>query len=113
MESFSHPPNPFPLEHRDLQAVSHPVRTALLGAFAERRLITASEALDLLLSQGDRTSFGVLTLARINYHVRVLEREGLVEAVGLPGLQQGLPFEATGKGVEVMAAIGMAQKSGD
>lgn len=54
-----------------------------------------------------------MTLAQISYHMRVLEREGLVEALGLPGLQRGLPFEVTGKGVEVMAAISIAQESGD
>ncbi len=89
MESFSHPPNPFPLEHRN----------------AERRVITTCEALDLLQRQDDIAGFGLLTLAQISYRFRVLERKRLVEAVGLPALKRGLLFEATSKGVDVTAAI--------
>src|SRR3954451_2691779 len=113
VESFNPQPNPFPLGHRHIQATAHPLRVGLLEALTSRRSVTTAQALKLLKDRDCRSGNGGLTLAQVSYHVRVLEREGLVEDLGPPGLKSGPPFEPTEKGVEVMAAIGLPRKNVD
>lgn len=113
VESFNTPPNPLPRGHRHIQATAHHLRVGLLEALAQRRSVTTAQALKLLKERDRRSGNAGLTLARVSYHVRVLEREGLVEAIGPPGFKSGPPFEPTEKGVEVMTAIGLSRKSAD
>ncbi len=81
------------------QALGHPVRASLLRLLSCRSTLSAKQALHL------RVSPGSLSLSQVNYHLGVLDRDGLVEpATALTS--DGLPFRFTDKGRDALTLIG-------
>ena len=86
-------------DHRLVKILEHPVRIGFLKLLGERDTLSPNEAL-AQMSQRD------LSLARVAYHVRVLDQYGLVEAAGQLDPDRGLPFRATPTGEFALAALG-------
>lgn len=100
------PPDSTPeFDHRLVKVLEHPVRIGFLKLLAERDHLTPAEALDHL--QGEN-----LLLSVVTYHVRVLHRFGLVEAMGQLGPAEGLPFRATPAGESALTALGYMPRGG-
>jgi len=71
--------SPSPLSHRQIEALGHPVRFRILQLFINnpgRSLAVADLAADL----GD--DFEGVSLARVNYHLRHLQRVDLIPGTG-------------------------------
>lgn len=85
-----------------MQALSHPIRSGFLRLLAREPTISPKRAIALL------PSMEALSLSQMNYHVWVLDRDGLVESVsGRTSVDQGIPYRATAKGRDVIAMIGV------
>ena len=93
-------------DHRLVKVLEHPVRIGFLRLLGERSHLTVAEALDHL--QGEN-----LLLSMITYHARVLHQFGLVEAMGQPGLAEGVPFRTTPAGEIALVALGYTPRGGE
>lgn len=93
------------LDHRLVEVIAHPVRSGFLKLLAERSQVTAAEALNHLQRED-------LLLSMVTYHVRVLHRFGLVEAMGQPDPERGLPFRTTPAGEVALVALGYSPREG-
>jgi hypothetical protein len=86
-------------DHRLVKVLEHPVRSGFLKLLAERSQATPAEALAHLGEEN-------LLLSMVTYHVRVLNHYGLVEAIGQPDPERGLPFRTTPSGAIALVALG-------
>lgn len=86
-------------DHRLVKVLEHPVRSEFLKLLAERSHLTPAEALAQL--EGEN-----LLLSTVTYHARVLHHYGLVEAMGQPDPERGLPFRTTPAGEIALVALG-------
>lgn len=93
------------LDHRLVEVIAHPVRSGFLKLLAERSQVTVAEALNHLQREG-------LLLSMVTYHVRVLHHFGLVEAMGQPDPERGLPFRTTPAGEVALVALGYSPREG-
>src|SRR5262249_31646971 len=93
------PNKPPEFDHRLVKVLEHPVRSGFLKLLAERSNLTPVEALGHLQREN-------LLLSSVTYHVRVLHHYGLVEAIGQPDPERGLPFRATPTGEVALATLG-------
>jgi hypothetical protein len=96
---FSSPDKTPGFDHRLAEILAHPVRSGFLKLLVERSSVTAADALNHLQN-------GDLLLSMVTYHVGVLHRFGLVEAMGLPDLKGGLAFRTTPAGEVALLALG-------
>jgi hypothetical protein len=96
---FSSPDKTPGFDHRLAEILAHPVRSGFLKLLAERSPLIATDALNHLQNED-------LLLSMVTYHVAVLHRFGLVEAVGLPDPQRGLAFRTTPAGEVALVALG-------
>lgn len=94
------------VEPRIMQALSHPLRSEFLRLLAAKVTLSPKRAYGLL------PSMEALSLSQMNYHVRSLERSGLVKAGKADNRRAGTPYWATPLGLEVMTMIG-ASSQGD
>lgn len=93
-------------DHRLVKVLEHPVRIGFLKLLGERNHLTPAEALDRL--QGEN-----LLLSMVTYHARVLHQFGLVEAMGQPDPERGLPFRTTPMGEFALVALGYVPRGGE
>lgn len=89
---------PTSVEPRITQALSHPARVGFLRVLGAGNTLSARQAFGLGITSKP------LSLSQLNYHVRVLDRSGLVEGVGAS--PEGRSFRATAKGREALLLIG-------
>jgi DNA-binding transcriptional ArsR family regulator len=88
------------VEPRIMQALSHPLRSEFLRLLATEVTLSPKRAYGLI------PSLEALSLSQMNYHVRSLEKTGLVKAGKADDRRAGTPFRATSLGLEVMTMIG-------
>lgn len=93
-------------DHRLVKVLEHPVRSGFLKLLADRSHITPAEALAQLQGRD-------LLLSMVTYHVRVLNHYGLVEAIGQPDPERGLPFRTTPTGEIALVALGYTAREGE
>jgi hypothetical protein len=89
---------PTSIEPRITQALSHPARVGFLRVLGTGNSLSPKQAMGLNISSKP------LSLSQVNYHVRLLDRSGLVE--GLGASPEGRSFQATAKGREALLLIG-------
>lgn len=93
-------------DQRLVKILEHPVRSGFLKLLAERGQLTPTEALAQLRGEN-------LLLSVVTYHVRVLQHYGLVEAMGQPDRERGLPFRTTPTGEIALMAVGYPARGGE
>jgi len=96
---FSSPDKTPGFDHRLAEILAHPVRSGFLKLLTEQSPLTAAEALNHLQNED-------LLLSMVTYHVGVLHRFGLIEAIGPPDPKRGLSFRTTPAGEVALVALG-------
>jgi hypothetical protein len=87
-------------DHRLVEALENPIRADFLRHLAKRRILSAPQALPLMTTEAD--------LDKLAYQTRLLADFGLIEPVGEPDPQRGLPFRLTSHGRRALAALGVS-----
>lgn len=85
-------------EYRLAKVLDHPVRIGFLKLLAGRDTLSPTEARNHLEDDP--------LLSKVNYHARVLEHFGLIEAAGQPDPVRGVPFRPTPTGQFALVALG-------
>jgi len=93
-------------DHRLVKVLEHPVRSGFLRLLAERSQLSSAEAVDHLPGEN-------LLLSMVTYHVRVLHRFGLVEAMRQSDPERGPPFRTTPTGELALTALGYTPRGGE